>query len=121
MEDVLDPPIANVDHFLIVFSIERPKVEPFWFRRFLVEAESAEILIRNFLEENEPARCSFKNANILVNLVALLEVIGRGSRQDIRAQSRRSHDFNKRKHQRLSRNSANQFVLDDLDDDDFHT
>lgn len=38
--EILDPPIANADHFVVVFSMDQPKVEPFLLTRFLVEAES---------------------------------------------------------------------------------
>ncbi|XP_043688457.1 small ribosomal subunit biogenesis GTPase RsgA 1, mitochondrial isoform X2 [Telopea speciosissima] len=38
--EILDPPVANVDHLLVLFSIEQPKLEPFSLTRFLVEAES---------------------------------------------------------------------------------
>lgn len=39
--EIPDPPIANADHFLVVFSLDQPKVEPYSLTRFLVEAESA--------------------------------------------------------------------------------
>ncbi|GAB2280624.1 hypothetical protein Dimus_015251 [Dionaea muscipula] len=39
----IDPPIANVDHLLVVFSMDQPKVEPYMLTRFLVEAESSQI------------------------------------------------------------------------------
>ncbi|XP_057530895.1 small ribosomal subunit biogenesis GTPase RsgA 1, mitochondrial isoform X1 [Amaranthus tricolor] len=38
--EILEPPIANADHFMVVFSMDQPKVEPFLLTRFLVEAES---------------------------------------------------------------------------------
>ncbi|KAG8384917.1 hypothetical protein BUALT_Bualt04G0168000 [Buddleja alternifolia] len=38
--EILDPPVANVDHLLVLFSLEQPKIEPFALTRFLVEAES---------------------------------------------------------------------------------
>lgn len=38
--EILDPPIANADHFLVLFSMDQPKLEPFSLTRFLVEAES---------------------------------------------------------------------------------
>ncbi|KAK9675411.1 hypothetical protein RND81_11G006100 [Saponaria officinalis] len=41
--EVLDPPIANADHFLVLFSMEQPKLESFSLTRFLVEAESTGI------------------------------------------------------------------------------
>lgn len=40
---ILDPPVANVDHFLVFFSLEQPRIEPFMLTRFLVEAESTGI------------------------------------------------------------------------------
>ncbi|KAK9099318.1 hypothetical protein Syun_026363 [Stephania yunnanensis] len=39
--EVADPPVANVDHLLVLFSMDQPKVEAFTLTRFLVEAESA--------------------------------------------------------------------------------
>ncbi|KAJ8447018.1 hypothetical protein Cgig2_033587 [Carnegiea gigantea] len=41
--EILDPPIANADHFLVLFSMDQPKLEPFSLTRFLVEAESTGI------------------------------------------------------------------------------
>ncbi|KAH9293145.1 hypothetical protein KI387_041652, partial [Taxus chinensis] len=41
--EITDPPVANVDHMLVLFSMDQPKLEPFIMTRFLVEAESAEI------------------------------------------------------------------------------
>ncbi|KAL5550303.1 hypothetical protein UlMin_000479 [Ulmus minor] len=38
---ILDPPVANVDHILLLFSMDQP--EPFTLTRFLVEAEYTEI------------------------------------------------------------------------------
>ncbi|KAG6490659.1 small ribosomal subunit biogenesis GTPase RsgA 1, mitochondrial-like [Zingiber officinale] len=38
--EILDPPLANVDHLLVLFSMDQPKPEPFTLTRFLVEAES---------------------------------------------------------------------------------
>lgn len=41
--EILDPPVANVDHLLVLFALEQPRVEPFSLTRFLVEAESTGI------------------------------------------------------------------------------
>lgn len=41
--EILDPPVANVDHLLLLFSMDQPKLEPFALTRFLVEAESTGI------------------------------------------------------------------------------
>lgn len=41
--EILDPPVANVDHLLVLFSLEQPRLEPFTLTRFLVEAESTGI------------------------------------------------------------------------------
>ncbi|KAE8023658.1 hypothetical protein FH972_009330 [Carpinus fangiana] len=41
--EILDPPVANVDHLLVLFSVEQPRLEPFTLTRFLVEAESTGI------------------------------------------------------------------------------
>ncbi|KAL5569546.1 hypothetical protein UlMin_026121 [Ulmus minor] len=40
---ILDPPVANVDHLLLLFSMDQPKLKPFTLTRFLVEAESTGI------------------------------------------------------------------------------
>ncbi|KAL1216719.1 Small ribosomal subunit biogenesis GTPase RsgA 2 [Cardamine amara subsp. amara] len=49
----LDPPVANVDHLLILFSLDEPKLEPFVLTRFLVEAESTQIPITLALNKCE--------------------------------------------------------------------
>lgn len=41
--ELTDPPVANVDHLVVLFSMEQPKLEPSSLTRFLVEAESTEI------------------------------------------------------------------------------
>lgn len=41
--EILDPPVANVDHLLVLFSMDQPKPEPFTLTRFLVEADSTGI------------------------------------------------------------------------------
>ncbi|XP_058093251.1 small ribosomal subunit biogenesis GTPase RsgA 1, mitochondrial isoform X2 [Magnolia sinica] len=41
--EVADPPVANVDQLLVLFSMDQPKLEPFSLTRFLVEAESTGI------------------------------------------------------------------------------
>ncbi|EPS60600.1 hypothetical protein M569_14201, partial [Genlisea aurea] len=41
--EILDPPVANVDSMVVLFSFEQPKLEPFTLTRFLVEAESSGI------------------------------------------------------------------------------
>ncbi|CAB4263987.1 unnamed protein product [Prunus armeniaca] len=41
--EILDPPVANVDHLLVLFSMDQPKLEPFALTRFLIEAESTGI------------------------------------------------------------------------------
>lgn len=41
--EILDPPVANVDHLVVLFSMEQPPIEPFTLTRFLVEAESTGI------------------------------------------------------------------------------
>ncbi|KAG0478437.1 hypothetical protein HPP92_013156 [Vanilla planifolia] len=44
--EVADPPVANVDNFLVLFSMVQPNVEPLILTRFLVEAESTGIRSR---------------------------------------------------------------------------
>uniref|UniRef100_A0A5B7BA29 Ribosome biogenesis GTPase RsgA n=1 Tax=Davidia involucrata TaxID=16924 RepID=A0A5B7BA29_DAVIN len=52
---ILDPPVANVDHLLVLFSIEQPKLEAFSLTRFLVEAESTGIPLTLALNKSELA------------------------------------------------------------------
>ncbi|CAN1794599.1 Small ribosomal subunit biogenesis GTPase RsgA 1, mitochondrial [Linum perenne] len=51
--EVLDPPVANVDHLLVLFSLDQPKPEPFTLTRFLVEAESTGIPLTLALNKTE--------------------------------------------------------------------
>ena len=51
--EILDPPVANVDHLLVLFSLEQPKLEPFMLTRFLVEAESTGIPLTLALNKME--------------------------------------------------------------------
>ncbi|ESQ28563.1 hypothetical protein EUTSA_v10019423mg [Eutrema salsugineum] len=49
----LDPPVANVDHLLVLFSLDLPKLEPNTLTRFLVEAESTGISLTLALNKFE--------------------------------------------------------------------
>lgn len=51
--EILDPPVANVDHLLVLFSMDQPKAEPFTLTRFLVEAESTGIPLTLALNKSE--------------------------------------------------------------------
>lgn len=51
--EILDPPVANVDHLLVLFSMDQPKVEPFLLTRFLIEAESTGIPLTLALNKSE--------------------------------------------------------------------
>ncbi|KAL8162302.1 hypothetical protein V2J09_013791 [Rumex salicifolius] len=51
--EILDPPVANVDHLLVLFSLDQPKIEPFTLTRFLVEAESTGIPLSLALNKTE--------------------------------------------------------------------
>ncbi|KAK4357619.1 hypothetical protein RND71_023229 [Anisodus tanguticus] len=51
--EILDPPVANVDHLLVLFSMDQPKIEPFSLTRFLVEAESTRIPLTLALNKSE--------------------------------------------------------------------
>ncbi|XP_002514929.2 small ribosomal subunit biogenesis GTPase RsgA 1, mitochondrial isoform X1 [Ricinus communis] len=51
--EILDPPVANVDHLLVLFSMDQPKIEPFALTRFLVEAESTGIPLTLALNKSE--------------------------------------------------------------------
>ncbi|KAK6930838.1 RsgA GTPase domain [Dillenia turbinata] len=53
--EMFDPPIANVDHLLVFFSLEQPKLESFSLTRFLVEAESTGIPLSLALNKLELA------------------------------------------------------------------
>ncbi|KAF5746452.1 hypothetical protein HS088_TW06G00623 [Tripterygium wilfordii] len=51
--EILDPPVANVDHLLVFFSMEQPKLEPFTLTKFLIEAESSGIPFTLALNKSE--------------------------------------------------------------------
>nr|KJB78070.1 hypothetical protein B456_012G175300 [Gossypium raimondii] len=51
--EIVDPPVANVDRLLVLFSMEQPPVEPFMLTRFLVEAESYSIPLTLALNKTE--------------------------------------------------------------------
>lgn len=51
--EMLDPPVANVDQLLVLFSLDQPKLEPFTLTRFLVEAESTGIPLTLALNKTE--------------------------------------------------------------------
>ncbi|KAB2088313.1 hypothetical protein ERO13_A04G139000v2 [Gossypium hirsutum] len=51
--EIVDPPVANVDRLLVLFSMEQPPVEPFMLTRFLVEAESYRIPLTLALNKTE--------------------------------------------------------------------
>ncbi|KAJ9554509.1 hypothetical protein OSB04_018554 [Centaurea solstitialis] len=51
--EVVDPPVANVDHLLVLFSLDQPKLEEFSLTRFLVEAESTRIPVTLALNKVE--------------------------------------------------------------------
>ena len=51
--EILDPLMANVDHFLVLFLLEQLGLEPFALTRFLVKAESARILLTLALNKSE--------------------------------------------------------------------
>lgn len=51
--EILDPPVANVDHLLVLFSMDQPKPEPFTLTRFLIEAESTELPLTLALNKSE--------------------------------------------------------------------
>lgn len=51
--EVVDPPIANVEHLLVLFSMDQPKLETFALTRFLVEAESTGISLTLALNKSE--------------------------------------------------------------------
>ncbi|KAK9267144.1 hypothetical protein L1049_009563 [Liquidambar formosana] len=50
---ILDPPVANVDRLLVLFSMEQPRLEAFSLTRFLVEAESTGIPLTLALNKSE--------------------------------------------------------------------
>jgi len=51
--EILDPPVANVDHLLVLFSLEQPRLDSFVLTRFLIEAESTGIPITLALNKVE--------------------------------------------------------------------
>ncbi|KAK1312792.1 hypothetical protein QJS10_CPA07g01139 [Acorus calamus] len=50
---VLDPPVANVDRLVVLFSMDWPKPEGFTMTRFLVEAESTGIPFSLVMNKSE--------------------------------------------------------------------
>ncbi|KAK1270298.1 hypothetical protein QJS04_geneDACA006079 [Acorus gramineus] len=50
---VRDPPVANVDHLMVLFSMDRPKPEVSTMTRFLVEAESTGIPFSLVMNKSE--------------------------------------------------------------------
>lgn len=69
--EIPDPPVANVDHLLVLFSVDQPKVEPFTLTRFLVEAESTGIPLTLALNKSElvDEEVGKTNALIILNLM----------------------------------------------------
>lgn len=53
--EIGDPPVANVDHLVVLFSMDQPKLEPFCLTRFLVEAESTGLPFTLALNKSELA------------------------------------------------------------------
>lgn len=51
--EILDPPVANVDHLVVLFSMDQPKIDLFALTRFLVEAESTGIPLTLALNKSE--------------------------------------------------------------------
>ncbi|KAJ4814773.1 hypothetical protein LUZ62_027339 [Rhynchospora pubera] len=51
--EVVDPPVANVDHLMVFFALHQPKLEPFNLTRFLIEAESTRIPFNLVLNKAE--------------------------------------------------------------------
>lgn len=72
--EVIDPPVANVDHFLVLFSVEQPKLEPFTLTRFLVEAESTGIPLTLVLNKCELANEEVREANIIFDSFVIILV-----------------------------------------------
>lgn len=64
--EILDPPVANVDHLLVLFSLDQPKVESFSLTRFLVEAESTGIPLTLALNKSELVSQEVSNTKILL-------------------------------------------------------
>ncbi|RWW66428.1 hypothetical protein BHE74_00026219 [Ensete ventricosum] len=51
--EILDPPVANVNNLLVLFSMDQPKPEPFTLTRFLVEAESTGLPLTLAMNKSE--------------------------------------------------------------------
>lgn len=58
-----DPPIANCDHFLVLFALARPPLEPIQLSRFLVAAEYAGVPFT--LALNKVSRASVNGGRIM--------------------------------------------------------
>ena len=66
--------MANVDHFLVLFLLEQPGLEPFVLTRFLVKAESAGIPLTLTLNKSElvDEEVNFLNSLVLVCFCSFL-------------------------------------------------
>lgn len=64
--EILDPPVANVDHLLVLFSMDQPKIEPFSLTRFLVEAESTGIPLTLAVNKSELVSEEVRNTLTLI-------------------------------------------------------
>lgn len=64
--EILDPPVANVDHLLVLFSMDQPKIEPFSLTRFLVEAESTGIPLTLALNKSELVSQEVRHTQTLI-------------------------------------------------------
>ncbi|KAM7279780.1 hypothetical protein ACFE04_006914 [Oxalis oulophora] len=51
--EIMDPHVANVDHLLLLFSLDQPKPEAFTLTRFLLEAESTRIPLTLAMNKTE--------------------------------------------------------------------
>ena len=82
VEDVLDrrseiaePPVANVEHLLVLFALDRPKLEPTSLSRFLVEAESTGIPFTLVLNKADLVPEQVRKILMLVRRCRLLSVV----------------------------------------------
>lgn len=70
--EVVDPPVANVDHLVVLFSMDQPKPEPFSLTRFLVEAESTGIPFTLALNKSELATEEVWNLHFYLAILCLV-------------------------------------------------
>ncbi|VVA94376.1 unnamed protein product [Arabis nemorensis] len=71
--EILDPPVANLDHLLVLFSLDQPKLDPSTLTRFLVEAESTGIPLTLALNKCELVTQAVRKRNLIAGQWSCLQ------------------------------------------------